>query len=159
MKRLLKRQAALFAVLAVFMPNFCLAQTNAYGLFGNSIRVDRASHWENWSYQNDLVANLNVPIRDADIFQVEADGLRPTFFRRNINVAPTAVDFTYPDLVRADGDLVSGGVTAKSNDALANNVIDGDLSTFWEPDTPVSFARRLTRSRYFNLDGLRNWEI
>ena len=157
MKRLLKRQAALFAVL--FMPSFCLAQTNAYRLSGNSIRVDRASHWENWLYQNDLVANLNVPIRDADIFQVAADGLRPTFFRRNINVAPTAVDFTYPDLVRANGDLVSGGTTAKSNDRLANNVIDGDLSTFWEPATPASFASRLTRPRDFNLDGLRNWEI
>ena len=157
MKRLLKWKATLFAVL--FLPSFCLSQTNAYRLFGNSIRVDRASHWENWIYQNDLVANLNVLIRDADIFRVEADGLRPTFFRRNINVAPTAVDFTYPDLVRASGDLVAGGGTAKSNDALANNVIDGDLSTFWEPDTPADFASRLTRPGDFHLDGLRDWEI
>ena len=157
MKRLLKWQVALFAVLS--LPSFCLAQTDAYRIFGNSIRVDRTSHWENWIYQNDLVTQLNVPIRDADIFQVEADGLRPTFFRRNINVAPTAVDFTYPDLVRAGGDIASGGATAKSNDALANNVIDGDLSTFWEPDTPVSYASRLTRPGDFNLDGLHNWEI
>ena len=157
MKRLLKRKMALFAVL--FLPSFCLAQTNAYRLFGSSIRVDRASHWENWIYQNDLVSQLNVPIRDADIFRVDADGLRPTFFRRNINVAPTAVDFTYPDLVRANGDLVSGGATAKSNDALANNIIDGDLSTFWEPDTPADFGSRLTRPGDFHLDGLRDWEI
>ena len=160
MKRLLKWKSVLFAVLAVlFMPSFCLAQADAYRLFGNSIRVDQASHWENWIYQNDLVSQLNVPIRDADIFQVEADGLRPTFFRRNINVAPTALDFTYPDLVRANGDLVSGGAMAKSNDALANNIIDGDLNTFWEPDTPVSYASRLTRPGDFHLDGLRNWEI
>ena len=157
MKRLLKRKMALFAVL--FLPSFCLAQTNAYRLFGSSIRVDRASHWENWIYQNDLVSQLNVPIRDADIFRVDADGLRPTFFRRNINVAPTAVDFTYPDLVRANGDLVSGGATAKSNDALANNIIDGDLSTFWEPDTPADFGSRLIRPGDFHLDGLRDWEI
>ena len=157
MKRLLKRKTALLAVL--FLPSFCLAQTDAYRLFGSSIRVDRASHWENWIYQNDLVSQLNVPIRDADIFRVDADGLRPTFFRRNINVAPTAVDFTYPDLVRANGDLVSGGATAKSNDALANNIIDGDLSTFWEPDTPISFTSRLTRPGDFHLDGLRDWEI
>ena len=157
MKRLLKWQMALFAVLS--LPSFCLAQTEAYRLFGNSIRVDRASHWENWVYQNDLVANLNVPIRDADLFRVGTDGLRPAFFHRNINVAPTAVDFTYPDLVRAGGDLVAGGATAKSNDALANSVIDGDLSTFWEPDTPVSFASRLRDPGDFHLDGLRNWEI
>ncbi|MYC71628.1 MAG: hypothetical protein F4X17_13060 [Gemmatimonadetes bacterium] len=157
MKRLLKWKMALLAALS--LPSFCVAQTDAYRLFGNSIRVDRASHWENWIYQNDLVSQLNVPIRDADIFQVEADGLRPTFFRRNINVAPTAVDFTYPDLVRAGGDLVSGGATAKSNDVLANNIVDGDLSTFWEPNTPVSFANRVTRPGDFHIDGLRNWEI
>ena len=157
MKRLLKWQMALLAALS--LPSFCVAQTDAYRLFGNSIRVDRASHWRNWIYQNDLVANLNVPIRDADIFQVEADGLRPVFFRRNINVAPTAVDFTYPDLVRAGGALVSGGATAKSNDVLANNIVDGDLSTFWEPDTPVSYVGRLARPGDFHIDGLRNWEI
>ena len=157
MKRLLKWQMALLAALS--LPSFCVAQTDAYRIFGSSIRVDRASHWRNWIYQNDLVSQLNVPIRDADIFQVEADGLRPTFFRRNINVAPTAVDFTYPDLVRAGGDIVSGGATAKSNDALANDIIDGDLSTFWEPDTPVSYASRLARPGDFHVDGLRNWEI
>ena len=157
MKRLLKWQMALLA--ALFLPSFCVAQTDAYRIFGSSIRVDRASHWGNWIYQNDLVTNLNVPIRDADIFQVEADGLRPTFFRRNINVAPTAVDFTYPDLIRAGGDLVSGGAMAKSNDALANSIIDGDLSTFWEPDTPVSYASRLIRPGDFYPDGLHNWEI
>ena len=157
MKRLLKWQMALLAALS--LPSFCVAQTDAYRIFGSSIRVDRASHWENWIYQNDLVSQLNVSIGDADILQVEADGLRPTFFRRNINAAPTAVDFTYPDLVRAGGALVSGGATAKSNDALANNIIDGDLSTFWEPDTPVSYVGRLTRPGDFHIDGLRNWEI
>ncbi len=157
MKRLLTWQMALFAVL--YLPSFCIAQTDAYRIFGSSIRVDRASQWENWIYQNDLVSQLNVPIRDADIFQVDTDGLRPTFFRRNINVAPTAVDFTYPDLVRAGGELVSGGAVAKSNDALANNVIDGDLSTFWEPDTPVSYASHLRNPGDFHIDGLRNWEI
>ena len=157
MKRLLKWQIALLAALS--LPSFCVAQTDAYRLFGNSIRVDRASHWENWIYQNDLVSQLNVSIGDADILQVEADGLRPVFFRRNINVAPTAVDFTYPDLVRAGGDIVSGGATAKSNDVLANNIVDGDLSTFWEPNTPVSFANRVARPGDFHIDGLRNWEI
>ena len=100
MKRLLKWDAV--ALVAIAIPNFCMAQTEeAYRLFGNSIRVDRASHWENWIYQNDLVPKLNVPVRDADVFRVDADGLRPVFFRRNINVALTADDFTYTDLVRA----------------------------------------------------------
>ena len=72
------------------MPLRCHPKLGMLGLFGNSIRVDRASHWLNWNYQNDLVSALNVPITDADIFEVNAEGMRPVFFRRNINVAPTA---------------------------------------------------------------------
>ena len=145
-------------LVVVSMPNFCLAQS-AYRLQGEAILVDRASHWGNWIYQNDLVTNLNVPVGEADILQVGANGLRPVFFRRNINVGPTARDFTYPDLVRATGKLTTGGATAKSNDALANNILDGDLSTFWEPDTPASFERRLSDPGDFNLDGVSNWEL
>ena len=157
MKRLLKWGGLL---IVVFMPDFSLAQNDdAYRLQGNAILVDRASHWGNWIYQNDLVTNLNVSVSEADIFEVGVNGMRPVFFRRNINVGPTARDFTYPDLVRATGALTTGGATAKSNDALANNVLDGDLSTFWEPDTPASFERRLSDPGDFHLDGLSNWEL
>ena len=133
----------------VSLPNFSMAQNgDAYRLLGNSIRVDRVSHWENWNYQNDLVASLNVPINKADIFQVEAGGLRPVFFRRNLNVALGANNFTYPDLVRAGGDLTIGGATAQSNAAFANNVLDGDLSTYWEPKPraimPVVWTTQVT---------------
>ena len=157
MKRLLKWGVPL---VMVSMPNFSLAQNgDAYRLQGNAILVDQASEWGNWIYQNDLVPRLNVLVSEADIFEVGADGIRPVFFRRNINVGPTARDFTYPDLVRSNGELITGGATAKSNDALANNVLDGDLNTFWEPDTPAGFERRLSDPRDFNLDGLSNWEL
>ena len=97
------------ALALLSLSSFCMAQAgDAYRLLGNSIRVDRSSHWDNWIYQNDLVTNLNVPVSEADIFEVETGGLRPVFFRRNINVAPAASDFTYPDLVRASGALTTG---------------------------------------------------
>ena len=157
MKRLLMWGVSLALV---SLPDFCMAQVgDAYRLQGNSILVDRASHWGNWIYQNELVSDLNVLVSESDIFQGGANGLRPVFFRRNINVAPTAGDFTYPDLVRAAGAQTTGGATAKSNDFLANNVLDGDLSTFWEPDTPVSFASRRSDPGDFNLDGLNKWEL
>ena len=110
-----------WATLALMsIPSFCIAQAGgAYRLLENSIRVDRPSHWDNWIYQNDLVTNLNVPVSQADIFSVEAGGLRPVFFRRNINVAPTASDFTYPDLVRAAGTMTTGGAHARSCELLA----------------------------------------
>ncbi len=149
-----------FFLTVVSLPTFSVAQANdAYRLLGNSIRVDRAALWNNWIYQNDLVSELSVPVDEADLLQVDADGLRPVFFRRNINVSLDAKDFTYPDLVRASGDLSTGGAKAKSNDLLANNVMDGDLSTYWEPDTPASFVSRLNDPGEFSLDGLGNWEL
>ncbi len=142
------------------LPSFSRAQdTDAYRLDGKSIRVDRASLWANWIYQNDLVAELSAPVSEVDILHVDADGLRPVFFRKHINVAPAAETFTYPDYVRAGGSLIPGGATAKSNSPLARNVLDGDLTTFWEPETPPSFASRLTNPGDFDLDGLKQWEI
>ena len=42
----------------VFLPKVCPGQVgDAYRVQGNSILVDRASHWENWIFQNDLVTN------------------------------------------------------------------------------------------------------
>jgi hypothetical protein len=144
----------------VSLPSFCQAQdTDAYRVDGKSIRVDRASLWANWIYQNDLVSELSVPVHEVDILHVDADGLRPVFFRKHINVAPAAETFTYPDYVRAGGSLIPGGATAKSNNSLARHVVDDDLTTFWEPETPPSFASRLTNPGDFNLDGLRQWEI
>ena len=33
------------------------------------------------------------------------------------------------------------------------------MSTFWEPDTPASFAAHLTDPRDFDIDGLSQWEL
>ena len=119
---------------------------DAYRVFGNSIRTDRASHWRNWVYQNDLVNSLSVPLEQADILSVDDEGIRPTFYRKNLNVAPTASEFEYSDLVRAGGNIVSGGAKALSNSSEAFRAIDGDLSTYWEPTTPANFETRLSGS-------------
>ncbi|MBT4100871.1 MAG: hypothetical protein HOE86_24645, partial [Gemmatimonadetes bacterium] len=144
----------------VSLPDLCVAQTGAaYRVVGNSIRVTRASEWNNWIFQNDLVSSLNVPLSEADVVRVETDGMRPVLFQREINVAPTAGDFSYTDVVRAGGDTTFGSATVKSNDRLASNVIDDDLSTYWEPDTPTNFSSRLRDPGDFHIDGLRNWEL
>ena len=148
------------ALALVSLPKVCPGQVgDAYRVQGNSILVDRASHWENWIFQNDLVTNLNLPVGEAEIFQLGSDGLRPVYFNRNVNVALTASEFIYRDRIRAGGAEVVGGATAISNSAKANNVLDGNLSTFWEPDTPASFARRYSDSGDFSVDGLGDWEL
>ena len=148
----------LFA-LVIFTQSLAAQTGDAYRIFDNSIRIDRSAHWNNWTYQNDLVAELNVSIAQTDILHTDSQGLRPRYFRRNINVAPSSTSFTYTDLVRASGELVTGGATAKSNDAVANNILDGNFSTYWEPDTPPTYAARRTTPGDFHIDGVPNWEI
>ena len=133
--------------------------SDSYRVFGNSIRTDRASHWRNWVYQNDLVNSLSVPLEQADILNVDDEGIRPTFYRKNLNVAPTASEFEYSDLVRAGGNIVSGGAKALSNNSVAFQAIDGDLSTYWEPNTPANFEARLSGSHDFDVENLRKWEL
>ena len=157
----MKRVLTLGAFLALLsLPDGSGAQAErAYRAQGDAIIVDRVSHWQNWVYQNDLVTSLNVPVAGVDLLEAGADGLRPTFFRRTINVAPTAADYVYKDQVRAQGEPTRGGASATSNDRLAGNVIDGDLATYWEPDTPADYGSRLRDPGHFHLDGLREWEV
>ena len=130
-----------------------------YRLLGNSIRVDRASHWRDWIYQNDMVSSLNVPIVMSRLFDIDSEGLKPVFFRRKINAAAEATQFSYRDAARAGGAITTGGARALSNDRLVSRVIDDDLSTYWEPDTPSSYAERLRDRRDFTIEGLRDWQI
>jgi len=157
--RYLMSVCSAFVLGALFVAPASSQTGDAYRLFGNSIRVDRASHWVNWNYQNDLVGSLNVPITEADIFTVDTEGMRPVFFRRNINVAPTASSFVYKDLVRAGGDLVNGGASSLTNDSRAAAALDGNLDTYWEPSVASNYERRLSESHDFSVDDLRKWEL
>jgi hypothetical protein len=135
------------------------AQTDAYRLLNNSIRVDRASLWQNWEFQNDRVNGLKRPISAVDVMRVNEEGVQPVFFRRRINAALEAESFSYPDLVRANGTIVNGGGSALTNNTQARQVIDDDLSTYWEPAAPASYEARLRDARDFSVDNLRNWEL
>ncbi|MBI2506279.1 MAG: hypothetical protein HYW07_23945, partial [Candidatus Latescibacteria bacterium] len=135
------------------------AQTDAYRILNNSIRVDRASLWQNWEFQNDRVNSLKRPLSTVDVMRVSEEGVQPTFFRRRLNAALEAERFSYPDLVRANGAIINGGAAALSNNALARQVIDDDLSTYWEPVAPASYEARLRDTRDFSIDNLRNWEL
>jgi hypothetical protein len=151
----------LLGMLGVGCVGSAVAQSadGAYRLLGNSIRVDRQSHWQNWELQNDRVSALKVPIVDSGLFTINAQGMKPIFFRRKINVAHDSPDFAYLDLVRAEGAEVNGGATGLSNEGVARFLIDDDLSTYWEPDTPESYTARLDDPGDFTVNGLREWEV
>jgi hypothetical protein len=93
------------------------------------LRFDSAVEWQTWSMPPDLV-------------QVDAQGaLRLTKYRKEIDAVRDAHLFTHPTQER--GEAVAGGIwAAGSGRATAQDAIDGDPATFWQPDP---------------TDELRNW--
>ena len=95
------------------------ARAQGYTIEGNRIVVEGEEQWKQWSYPKGILS-----FRD--------DGsLHPIYLRKNINACLNAQDFSYgPDKE------IRGGISdARSNPKDAAHVIDGDLSTYWEPDT------------------------
>jgi len=80
------------------------------------VLVDRRSHWEGWAFP-------------SGVLEITPQGeVRPIFIRSNINAALDAMEFVHAPDVR-------GGISdAGSNLRDAENLIDGDPQTFWEPD-------------------------
>ena len=91
-----------------------------YDLQGRRVLVDGTDQWSAWQ------APLGVHV-------IEADGtVRPRFLRADINAVADAASFSR---VGTEGDTLVGGISgAGSNFATAVNIIDGDETTFWEPD-------------------------
>jgi hypothetical protein len=130
-----------------------------YRVVGNSVRVDQPALWSRWNYQNDLVGNLSTPVDSSRMFRVDASGMVPVFFRHTINAALDAPEFTYNDVVRAGGSPARGGVSAQTNQAAGTRILDDDLTTYWEPSTPLTFEASVSDPQDFDLDGLRKWEL
>jgi len=98
-------------LLIVVCPSICLAQ--GYRIEGNRIVVE-GEDWKAWDY----------PKRVLEFG--EQSGLRPRFVRKNINACLDAPEF-------------GGGLgEAGSNPSDVTKVMDGDMSTFWEPGKDTS---------------------
>ena len=106
-------------VLAALLPTLCLSALHlqaqqGYALRDNQLIVNTREHWEAWRV-------------NAGISSITPDGsVSPRFQRKDINAAQDAAQFSMMG--------VEGGVITGSNQLQARNLIDGDLSTFWEPD-------------------------
>ncbi len=89
-------------------------------VWADELRFDRAAAWQSWQMPADLV-------------QIGADGgLRLRKFRKEINAVANAGDFRHATQER--GEVVGGIWEAKSSPQTAAFVIDGDLTTYWQPD-------------------------
>ncbi len=84
------------------------------------LTFDSRTAWESWDVPFGL-----IELSDSGPLQLKQ-------FRKNVDVVGDAGQYSYKSVTR---DVVSGGVwEALSNPATANLVIDGDPSTYWQPD-------------------------
>ena len=103
------------------------AQGYSIDIGGERIVVEGEEQWREWSY----------PKGTLDIS--EDGGVHPVYIRKNINACLNARDFTY-------GDGIQGGILdVGSNADDADNVIDGDPTTYWEPDREDQMEDRWVR--------------
>ena len=92
-----------------------------YRLLSNQIRIDRPEHWQAWA------APTGVQV-------VRADGaVEPRFLPREIEVVQDAPEFTYINPFVSE-DTLQGGIHAVgTNWSQALFALDGDPTTYWEP--------------------------
>lgn len=89
------------------------AQSTAYSIVDNQIRVETRQHWQSWK----------VAVGAASI--TPEGTVTPRFLRKRINAALDATEY---------GTDPQGGTVAGSNQDVSRFIIDGDLDTFWGPD-------------------------
>jgi hypothetical protein len=119
---------ALVLLLAAAAP----AQQLGYRLTADQVVVEGRDHWQRWGFPPATV-------------EVAADGtVRPRFIRRQINASLDIVDFLRRHPPKGAEDkkpeeiTLFDAVRAGSNREGVVAVLDGDMSTYWEPAPPAA---------------------
>ncbi len=118
-------------VLAVLIAGTAFAQSG-YRITGDQVVVDRRTHWQSWNFP-------------PGVLDLGSSGtVQPRSLRRDINAVGDIVanlQARPPDGLKKDpedivlADAILGGV--RSNVAGVENLFDGDMTTYWEPDSPT----------------------
>ena len=118
-------------ILAFLIAGTAFAQSG-YRIAADQVVVDRRTHWQSWNFP-------------PGVLDLGSDGtVQPRSLRRDVNAVgdivanlrarpPDGLKKDPEDIVLADAIL--GG--ARSNVAGVENLFDGDMTTYWEPDPPT----------------------
>ena len=94
------------------------AAQDGYVIRDNQIITEGEDKWRQWIFPTGTI-------------DINAQGLRPHFVARDINASLDAHRFP----LGAEDDEKEGGIhAAGSNAGTAANILDGDPTTYWEPD-------------------------
>jgi len=91
------------------------------GVPADVFRIDSPDEWENWHIPHGVV-------------EIKSDGgLELVKYRRQINAVADAGLFVHPS--QKHGEVKGGIFRAGSNERDSERIIDGDLNTYWQPDS------------------------
>ena len=118
-------------ILSVLIAGTAFAQSG-YRITADQVVVDRRAHWQSWNFP-------------PGVLDLGSSGtVQPRSLRRDINAVGDIVanlQARPPDGLKKDpedivlADAILGG--ARSNIAGVENLFDGDMTTYWEPDPPT----------------------
>ena len=119
------------------------AQASGHRLSGNQVIIETQRHWENWEFP-------------LGTLEIEGGSVQPQRLQRNTNAVVDIVDFlrlNTPDHIKKEPEEITlaDAVQAGSNSADAFKVIDGDPTTYWQPE-PVPEGIDLPAQWWLNLD-------
>ena len=128
--------SALYSNSSRLIPALCMAiwamgsadsaRAQGYRLSASQVIVETQRHWENWVFAQGTL-------------QIDGGQVQPSAMRRNTNAVFDIVDFlrlNTPSEIKKDAEDIEliDAVKAGSNRAGVVNIMDGDMSTYWQPD-------------------------
>lgn len=137
---------ALIAVALLGLNSEVEAQ-RGYSPSANQIDVNLQRHWEAWE-----------PGEELGTIRIDADGVSPSRLRRNTNAVldiETFLRIRPPEYLadKEPGQIVKlDAIEAGSNRAGVVDVLDGLMTTWWEPDPPRSDDLDLASQWWFVVD-------
>lgn len=137
---------ALFIALAVSLAGAAVcAQPAGHRVSGNQVVINGRNHWQNWEFAPGTLT-------------ISPDGaVRSRRIQKNTNAVFDIVDylrFNPPASLggkEPDEIVLADAVKGGSNVADVVNLLDGDLSTYWQPDPPAG-DRDLASQWWFVID-------
>ena len=118
-------------ILSMLIVGTAFAQSG-YRITADQVVVDRRAHWQSWNFP-------------PGVLDLGSSGtVQPRSLRRDVNAVGDIVanlQARPPDGLKKDpedivlADAILGG--ARSNVAGVENLFDGDMTTYWEPDPPT----------------------
>ena len=109
-----------------------------------SVLMEGKSHWENWIFPDGTL-------------EIDESGVSPRLWRKNTNAVLDIVDnlrFNPPNNIKKEPEEIEliDAIDAGSNREEVVNLFDGDLETYWEPESPDGLTQNLGQRWWFTVD-------